>query len=298
MRTLRHLLPSAGNLVIFECAGRLKGFTAAAQELGMTQAAVSYGIRNLETQLGVALFYRAHRRVGLTEAGRRFHADVTLGLSHIRKSAEAISAIQTGEHVTLSVSNAFAAMWMVPRLQEAREALAGIELRLHTSDRDLDIVAENIPLGIRGGNPTQWPSYDSRVFAHEEIFAVASPSYVSAHAKIEDVRAFASHNLIHLEEPWREAATWEDWLASAGVALPSKNRGLVINDYVSVIQAALNGQGIALGWRHLVDAMVADGRLVRVGAHEMVTGSAFHVVWQKDRPLSGNAVKVRDWLVG
>jgi DNA-binding transcriptional LysR family regulator len=298
MRTLRHLLPSAGNLVIFECAGRLKGFTAAAVELGMSQAAVSYGIRNLETQLGVALFYRAHRRVGLTEAGQRFHADVTLGLSHIRKSAEAISAIHTAEHVTLSVSNAFAAMWMVPRLQEAREALAGIELRLHTSDRDLDIVAENIPLGIRGGNPAHWPTYDSRVFASEAIVAVASPSYVAKHGKIDDVRAFASHNLIHLEEPWREAATWEDWLASAGVALPSKNRGLLINDYVSVIQAALNSQGIALGWRHLVDPMVADGRLVRVSQHEMITGSAFHVVWQKDRPLSGNAVKVRDWLVG
>jgi DNA-binding transcriptional LysR family regulator len=298
MRTLRHLLPSAGNLVIFECAGRLKGFTAAANELGMTQAAVSYGIRNLETQLGVALFYRAHRRVGLTEAGQRFHADVTLGLSHIRKSAEAISAIHTAEYVTLSVSNAFAAMWMVPRLQEAREALAGIELRLHTSDRDLDIVAENIPLGIRGGNPAHWPTYDSRVFASEAIVAVASPAYVAKHGKIEDVRAFASHNLIHLEEPWREAATWEDWLASAGVALPSKNRGLLINDYVSVIQAALNSQGIALGWRHLVDPMVADGRLVRVSQNEMITGSAFHVVWQKDRPLSGNAVKVRDWLVG
>lgn len=295
--TLRQLLPSAGNLIIFECAGRLKSFTAASLELGMSQAAVSYGIRNLETQLGVALFNRAHRRVGLTEAGQRFHADVTLGLSHIRKSAEAISTLSTGEHVTLSVSNAFAAMWMVPRLQEAREALSGIELRLHTSDRDLDIVAENIPLGIRGGNPTNWPTYDSRVFAREEIFAVASPSYVAAHSKINDVRAFASHNLIHLEEPWRDAATWEDWLASAGVAHPSKNRGLVINDYVSVIQAALNGQGIALGWRHLVDPMVADGRLVRVSEHHVVTGSAFHVVWQKDRPLSGNAMKVRDWLV-
>jgi DNA-binding transcriptional LysR family regulator len=75
-------------------------------------------------------------------------------LTHIRKSAEAIAASEVGVgHVTLSVSNAFASMWMVPRLAEAREALPGIELRLQTSDRDLDIVAENLPLGIRGGNP-------------------------------------------------------------------------------------------------------------------------------------------------
>ena len=102
MRNLRRLLPSAGNLVIFESAGRLLSFTAAAQELGMTQAAVSYAIRNLEADLAVPLFIRSHRRVTLTNDGQRFHADVTLGLTHIRKSAEAIAAQKSGSHVTLS----------------------------------------------------------------------------------------------------------------------------------------------------------------------------------------------------
>ena len=298
MRNLRRLLPSAGNLVIFECAGRLKSFTAASKELGMTQAAVSYAIRNLEAELGVPLFTRSHRQVTLTGVGQRFHADVTLGLTHIRKSAEAIAAEKSGGHVTLSVSNAFASMWMVPRLAEAREALPGIELRLQTSDRDLDIVAENLPLGIRGGNPADWPAYDSSLFAPEEIIAVASPAYIARHGLPAEVRALASHSLIHLEEPWRAAPTWEEWFASAGVALPSKNRGLLINDYVSVIQAALNGQGIALGWRHLIDPMLAEGRLTQITQWAMHTGSAFYVVWQKDRPLSANAAKVRDWLVG
>jgi DNA-binding transcriptional LysR family regulator len=298
MQTLRHLIPSAGNLIIFESAGRLGSFTAAASELGMSQAAVSYAIRNLEAQLGQLLFQRNHRRVSLTQAGQRFHADVVIGLGHIRKSAEAIAATNADGHVTLSISNALASMWMVPRLQEAREALPGIELRLHTSDRDLDIVAENIPLGIRGGNPENWPTYDSRLFAAEEIVAVASPAYVERHGRPETATAFADHNLIHLEEPWRVAATWEDWLASAGVTKPAKSRGLLINDYVSVIQVALNGQGIALGWRHLVDGMIADGRLVIVSDHTLITGSAFYVVWQKEGVLSANAMKVRDWLVG
>jgi DNA-binding transcriptional LysR family regulator len=296
MRNLRRLLPSAGNLVIFESAGRLLSFTAAAAELGMTQAAVSYSIRNLEAELGVALFTRAHRRVMLTGAGGRFHADVSLGLSHIRKSAEAITAANADAHVTLSVSNALASMWMVPRLQEAREAMPGIDLRLHTSDRDLDIAAENIPLGIRGGDPADWPAYHSRPFAREEIIAVASPAYIARHGLPSEVRALTTHSLIHLEEPWRAAPTWEEWFASAGISLPSKNRGLVINDYVSVIQAALNGQGIALGWRHLIDLMLDEGRLIQITEYAMNTGSAFHVVWAKDRPLSANAVKVRDWL--
>jgi DNA-binding transcriptional LysR family regulator len=120
----------------------------------------------------------------------------------------------------------------------------------------------------------------------------------ASNCRPEEVRALTSHSLIHLEEPWRVAATWEEWFASAGIALPSKNRGLLINDYVSVIQASLNGQGIALGWRHLINSMLDEGRLMQITDHTMCTGSAFHVVWQKDRPLSANAAKVRDWLVG
>jgi len=92
MASLRQLLPSAGGLIVFGAAGRLLSFTGAARELGMTQAAVSYAVRNLEEQLGVALFHRVHRAVELTDAGERFHADVTLGMSRIQKSADDIRA--------------------------------------------------------------------------------------------------------------------------------------------------------------------------------------------------------------
>ncbi|MFZ1773082.1 MAG: LysR substrate-binding domain-containing protein [Rhizobiaceae bacterium] len=297
MKNLRQLLPSAGGLIVFEAAGRLASFTEAGRELGMSQAAVSYAIKALEAQLGTALFSRRHRRVHLTEAGARFHGDVALGLGAIRASAEMLRARSAETHVTLSGSTAFASMWMVPRLGEAREALPGIDLRLQTSDRDLDIAAENIPLGIRGGDPALWPAYHASAFAAESIIAVASPAYAARYGTPQDVRGLAEHNLIHLEEPHRPAATWNDWFRSAGLALPSKNRGLLINDYVLVIQAALNGQGVALGWRHLVAPMLADGRLVALGGHEMTTGSAFHVIWRKDRVLGADAVKVRDWLI-
>ncbi len=123
MANLRHLLPSASGLVVFEAAGRLASFTAAARELGMSQAAVSYAVGRLEAQLGAALFHREHRRVRLTEAGTRFFADVSLGLSYIRRSAEELRAAASDAHVTLSASTAFAAFWMVPRLQKFREDL-------------------------------------------------------------------------------------------------------------------------------------------------------------------------------
>ena len=106
MENLRRLLPSINSLVVFEAAGRLSSFTAAAQELRMTQAAVSYAIARLEDHLGAALFRREHRRVRLSEAGERFHADVSIGLSHIQRSAQNLRAVATGGHVTLACSTA------------------------------------------------------------------------------------------------------------------------------------------------------------------------------------------------
>ncbi|GLS34232.1 DNA-binding transcriptional regulator, LysR family [Mesorhizobium albiziae] len=296
MQSLRHLLPSAGSLIVFEAAGRLSSFTAAGRELGMTQAAVSYAVRGLEDQLGVKLFQRRHRQVRLTEAGGRFFADVTLGLSHIRKSAEELRALAGGMHVTLSASTAFASFWMMPRLQKFRDDLPGIDLRIQTADRDLDLIAEGIPLGIRGGSAQDWPDYELLPIAKEEIYAVAGPAYVARSGMPASPAEMVSHQLIHLEEPFRPAATWNEWFRSAGVNGAVANRGLQINDYVLVIQAVMEGQGIALGWRHLTDRLIASGLLVRLTDHAMTTGDGFHVAWPKNRPLSESAEKVRDWL--
>jgi DNA-binding transcriptional LysR family regulator len=296
MRSLRHLLPSAGSLIVFEAAGRLSSFTAAGRELGMTQAAVSYAVRGLERQLGVPLFQRRHRQVRLTEAGERFFADVSLGLSHIRKSAEDLRTLAVGGHVTLSASTAFASFWMMPRLQQFRDELPGVDLRIQTSERDIDLIAEGIPLGIRGGAPEDFPFYDYVPLAPEEIYAVAGASYVGRNGAPKSVAELTRHRLIHLEEPFREAATWNEWFRSAGINGAVANRGLLINDYVPVIQAVMGGQGIALGWRHLTERLVESGLLVRVTDHVMSTGKAFYIVWPKNRDLSASARKVRDWL--
>lgn len=297
MDSLRHLLPSAGNLAVFEAAGRLASFTKAGQELGMTQAAVSYAIRALETQLGASLFHRAHRAVRLTEAGKRFHADVTLGLSHIRKSAEDIRSRGREASVTLAASTAFASLWMLPRLHRLRDELPDIDLRIQTSDRDLDIRSEPIELGVRGGRPEDWPDYNTAMIAPEIIDAVASAAYVEKHGAPLTVSHLTQHRLIHLEEPFRTACDWRQWLLSAGVNGATANRGLAINDYVLVIQAVMEGQGIALGWRHLTRHLVETGLLVRVTGHRLETGAAFHVIWPKARGLTRSTELVLDWLM-
>jgi DNA-binding transcriptional LysR family regulator len=296
MQTLRQLLPSADKLFVFEAGGRLLSFTSAGRELGMSQAAVSYAIRGLEEQLGVQLFRREHRKVALSETGARFYSDVLLGLSHIRKSVEEIRAFASQSHVTLAASTAFAAFWMMPRLQKFRDELPGIELRIQTSERDIDIAAERISLGIRAGLPQDWPGYNARMLAREEIIAVASPSYLEKHGRPKAVLDLLQHRLIHLEEPYRVAAKWNDWLLSAGVAPCEKKSGLLINDYALVIQAAMEGQGVALGWRHLTERLINAGLLVRVSDHCLVTGRGYYVLWPKtDKPLP-HVKQVRQWL--
>ncbi|WP_340160681.1 LysR substrate-binding domain-containing protein [uncultured Hoeflea sp.] len=296
MDNLRHLLPSAGNLIVFEAAGRQLSFTRAAKELGMTQAAVSYAIRSLESQLGTALFHRVHRAVTLTEAGRRFHSDVTLGLSHIRKSAEDIRGHGRANTVTLAASTAFASLWMLPRLHRLRDELPDIDLRIQTADRDLDIRNENIELGVRGGRPEDWPDYDSALIAAEIIEAVASAAYLDKHGMPETVSELAQHKLIHLEEPFRRACDWQQWFRSAGVDAGKAHRGLAINDYVLVIQAVMEGQGVALSWQHLTQRLVASGLLRKITTHRLETGAAFHVIWPKGRPLSAQTELVLNWL--
>ncbi len=297
MENLRHLLPSLNSLVVFEAAGRLSSFSAAARELGMTQAAVSYAIARLEEQLGVALFLREYRRVRLGEAGQRFHADVSIGLQHIQRSAQSLRAVATGSHVTLACSTAFAAFWMVPRMERFRADLPEVDLRIQTSDRDMDLVGEGIPLGIRGGVPADWPRYHAEALAPEEIYPVCGTGYLSRFARPLRAGDLLAHRLIHLEEPFRSAPTWADWFDSAGVVAGHVPKGLQINDYVLVVQSVIEGQGVALGWHHLTEGLVAKGVLVRLTDHMLSTGSDFHVIWPKDMALSRAAAQVRDWLL-
>jgi DNA-binding transcriptional LysR family regulator len=295
MKMLRMQLPPLNALVIFEAAGRLTSFTKAAQELNMTQAAVSYGMKQLETAVGTALFRREHQRVKLTEDGRRYHQDVTLALEHIRRSTETLRRSQGGTHVTLSCSTAFASWWMLPRLALFRQDNPGIDLRLQTTDKDLDLDAEGVSLGIRRGDG-RYPGLDAVEMVGEAIIPICSPAYLERAGPMESVASLRKQRLIHLDEPFRARPNWADYFRAMHVDPVTDDAGLHLNDYALVVGAALEGQGIALGWRHQTDHLVARGLLVHPVDHPWVTGLAFHVVWPNGVPLAPAAEAVRDWL--
>jgi len=297
MRKLRKLIHSPHHLFVFEAAARHGSFTRAAAELNVSQPAVSLAIRQLETAMGVTLFARVHRGVELTDAGRRFHLDVESGLGQILNSVELLSRRTAQAHVTLSASTAFANYWMVPRLAELRQAHADIDLRLQTTDRDLDLAQEGISLGIRRGTGG-WPGYGSARVADERIFAVASPAYLKRIPAPRQLADLAVLPLIHLEEPIRPRPRWTDWFAGMGHGYRDDGGGLRLNDYALVLQAAMAGEGIAFGWAHIVEKLVGQGLLTTAWPTPWVTGQEFHVIWSERTPLSPHAVTVRDWILG
>ncbi|WP_259782445.1 LysR substrate-binding domain-containing protein [Aestuariispira ectoiniformans] len=296
MRRLRNTIPSANALFTFEAAARLLSFTKAADELGVSQAAVSYAIKRLEEFLGVSLFNREYRKLSLTEVGERFFHDVTIGMSHIQRSVEDIRRSHKGGYVTLSASTAFANYWLLPRMARFRNEHPNVDIRVLTTDKDVDLAAEGISLGIRRG-PDDWMQYSSQYFTHEAVYAACSPDYLKQVGPITGPADLLACRLIHLEEPYRPRLTWEQWLATFGVKGVAVEEGLFMNDYALVIHAALEGEGVAMGWHHLTDDLVAKGQLVKILPDTMETDVGFYVTWPKHWRLSKEAEALRDWLV-
>ncbi|MCP4336088.1 MAG: LysR family transcriptional regulator [Gammaproteobacteria bacterium] len=296
MKELRRLIHSPHHLFVFEVCGRLMSFTRAAGELGVSQPAVSLAIRQLEQALGQALFLREHRAIRLTDAGERLFTEVSISFQRILKTLNQITPLSTPALVTLSISTAFANYWVMPRLTRLHQALPGIDLRLQVVDRDLDLEHEKVSLGIRRGRGN-WSGYQSATIAREELLAVASPAYLAAQGVPRSLEDLGHHQFVHLEEPFRPRPQWRDWFQAFKLDYVDRGEGLRLNDYALVIQAAMAGEGIALGWRHVVDSLIKSRLLVPVVSQSWITGEEFHLIWSDKSTLTESARQVRDWII-
>ncbi|WP_425043805.1 LysR substrate-binding domain-containing protein [Primorskyibacter sp. S87] len=296
MQELWKLLSSPRHLIVFEAAARHRSFTQAARELNVQQPAVSAAIKQMETSLGVALFERSHRRVALTPAGERLYSDISTALERILTSARAVHQRGRNDHVTLSVSTAFAYYWMVPCLSQLHDQHPDIDLRLQTSDREPDIDAEGISLAIRRGNGT-WPGVHAHLIAPEVIYPIAAPPVMSAAREMQQPQDLLSQRLIHLEEPVRERPTWGQFFRHYGIKDRPPTAGLRLNDYALVLQATMAGEGFAFGWKHVTQGLIAQGLLVARQEWSWETGAGFYLVWSRNTPLIPQAQRTRDWII-
>ncbi|MCY4470764.1 MAG: LysR substrate-binding domain-containing protein [Thiotrichales bacterium] len=295
MKELRELTRSAHHLMVFEAAARNQSFTVAAHELNVTQPAVSRSVRQLEAALGVSLFTRSHRSVALTEAGEILSQAVSAGFGRILEAARRLSH-RTQSHVTLLTSTAVANYWLLPRLPDFHNRHPDIDLRFQVSDRHLELAEESSSLGIRLGDGN-WPGYDCELLAEEEVFPVASPGFAATLEAADDPGVLVGERLIHIEEPFLPSLTWSDWFTEMNTDYHDDGTGLRLNHYVLVLQAAMAGEGIAIGWTHLVDYLIGQGLLVRVGNRRWRTGRSFYLIWSNRTQLSPQAESVRTWII-
>lgn len=296
MQSLWKYLSSPRHLVVFEAAARLGSFTKAAAELNVQQPAVSAAIKQLETSLGTALFARNHRQVKLTSAGNRLFSDVSRAFEGLLHAANAVRQQTQADHVTLTASTAFNTYWMMPRLSELHKIHPDVDLRLQSSDREPDIDAEDISLAVRHGTG-QWVGCDSVLIAPEVIYPVASPRVMAAAVHLRNISGLLHQRLIHLEEPVRDRPTWSQWFASHGIRETTPRGGLRLNDYALVLQAAMAGEGFAFGWQHVTRGLIDQGLLAARTDWGWQTGKGFYLVWSTARPLTPQAVAVRDWII-
>jgi DNA-binding transcriptional LysR family regulator len=295
MRKLYQRIQSPAALFAFEAAARHLSFTRAARELNVSQPAVSLAVKKLEEALGTQLFERSHRAISLTPPGERFYTDVSFGLMHILNSAESVAGRSVEEHVSLSCSTAFAHYWMLPRLATFRRDNPDIDIRLQTTDKDIDIADETLSFAIRLGSGN-WPGTQSLRLGPEHIYPVCSPAYLAGSAVPRSNADLMSHQLIHLEEPFRPRAGWREWFAAQGLEFNDAASGLRFNDYALVIQAAIAGEGVACGWHHIVETLVKQGLLVRLSEATYDIGQGHFVLWPAHIPPGPKAARVLTWL--
>jgi DNA-binding transcriptional LysR family regulator len=295
MTSLRRLVPSANALFVFEAAARYLSFTQAAGELLVTQSAVSRMIARFEVHLGAKLFHRAPTGIELTEEGRHLYAAVTSSFQRVEMAIEDIRA-QHGEQgtVTLSISSAFAMHWFMPRLPSFEKQFPDIDLRFQVMRSEPLGPVQDVDFGIRydardDAEHQRWPLLD------EEILPVCNVDYLKRHGAIAPGCDMSKHTLAHLSGTTR--LPWSRYLSAFDLPSPHGSRSLTFSDYALVLQAAISGRGIALGWRHVISHALAEGNLVPAAPHVFTTGRSYYLVASGSRPLRKPAVLVRDWLL-
>lgn len=294
MRALIGRVDRLQRLAVFEAAARLGSFTAAAAELGMTQPAVTRQVRALERSLGADLFTRSANRSALTEAGHRLHTHVSAGFDAIENGLAELTD-HAGTFV-LAAHPGIAQMLIVPRLDEIDTVLGALDLRLWLFDRDDELVAGGFDAAIRVGTG-EFGGLDCRLLFPEIVVPIASPSLAETYGLSADSSAAEVYAapFVHMDDGGRHWMSWDGWLSKFGIRLRRSPGRVLFNNYPMVLQRALLGYGVALGWRPLVDEYVERGALVIVGP-EVRSSSGYYVTWPSGSPDSAVAALV-DWLL-
>ncbi|TQN07673.1 LysR family transcriptional regulator [Acidovorax temperans] len=297
MRSIAHL----NALRAFEASARHQSFSLAAQELNVTPAAVGQLVRTLEDWLGSPLFVRStsgRARLVTTEVAEQALPDIRAGLERLAVGLERLRSGSAGGVLTVTVSPAFAAKWLLPRIERFQAAWPETDLRLDTSLKPVDFVAQRIDVGVRYGRG-QWPGLAAEKLMDEEVYPVCAPALLAT-ATLQAPGDLRGQVLIHDQSVDTSTgfASWQAWLRHAGVQGVPTDRGLRINNSAAVLQAAIDGQGVALARSVMAHDDLAAGRLVRLFPQvRLESALAYYVVYRPECIAQPKVAAFRDWLL-
>jgi len=289
---MRPHLPPLNALKAFEAAARHESFTRAAEELCVTQGAVSHQVKALEAELAVRLFSRERQRLIITEAGRDYLTVVRDALDRIAIGTERLLQRQNAGVLTVSTSPDFAAKWLVHRLGHFAEAHAEIDLRISATLHHVDFAREEVDLAVRHGDGN-WPGLDTVRLSSEQLFAVCSPKLLSGRHRLSKPADILKFPLIHMDS----RTDWNNWLQEAGLDEAGVTHGPVLNRASMVIDAAINGQGVALARTTLAAWDLINGRLMRPFPLSLPLSKTYWIICPKATASLPKIVTFREWLL-
>ena len=273
----------------FEAAARFRSLTRAAESLHLTHGAISHQIKALEEELGVALVERAGRGIRLTDAGERLAARVRVAFDELHAALRETRDRANPRRLRVTTMPSFAARWLLPRIGRFIKAHPDIDLDVSANEAVVDLARDGIDVAIRYGLG-HWPGLHAEFLQDDEFFPVASPRLVGGRLpkRPEDL---ANFTLLRTDdEPWRP------WFEAAGLDWPEPDRGPMFNDSSHLTQAAIAGQGVALGRRVLLGDDLDNGSLVRLSDIAVPTPRQFWFVCLPRDVASPKIVALREWL--
>ncbi|HEU0083742.1 MAG TPA: transcriptional regulator GcvA [Bradyrhizobium sp.] len=286
-------LPSLNGLRAFEAAARHLSFTNAAAELNVTQTAISHQIKRLEEELGIRLFVRQNRALTLTPEAREYLPGIRAAFNDLRLATDRLKRKDNDHVLTVSTLASLAAKWLLPRLAAFQEAHPGIDVRLTTSMNLVDFRSGDVDAAIRYGRG-QWPGVRADWLMADQLFPVCSPALLAGDKPLRWPEDLAHHVLLHStnEDDWRL------WLTAAGLPTDiSKQHGVTFDLILMVVQAAIDGIGVAIGRTSYVQDDIAKGRLVVPFRITLPSDAGFYLVSPAGRPDSPNLAAFRQWLI-
>ncbi|MCP4877506.1 MAG: transcriptional regulator GcvA [Gammaproteobacteria bacterium] len=285
-------MPPLNSLKCFEAAGRLMSFTAAAKELNVTQAAISHQIKVIEGFLGLSLFQRYPRRLALTEPGKALLPEVIEAFDRLSLAIGALGNEQYSNLLSVRLAPSFAAKWLSPRLKYFWLQYPEIDLCLYHAHAAVDFEREEIDIAVTYGKG-DWPGVVVDKLLSLDFFPVCAPAFMHNDKPLNDVNNLRYYTLLHDAN----YECWHGWLNLAGVEGINADKGTIIDDTNVLIQAAIDGQGIALGSTPLVEDHLEAGRLIKPFDIELVNDFCYYVVCPQSHLKNPAVIAFKEWLL-